>query len=80
MRRQALLIAVATAIFGLAAACVLSLASCAAHPSPSQTAEVAAYQARELACIAEAGIKVAADECRCNVKAAYFRDCDGGVP
>lgn len=47
-------------------------------PSPSDTAQVAAYEAEQLACIAEAGDKADADMCRNTVKAKYGRPYDAG--
>ena len=36
------------------------------------------YTAKQLECVAEAGTRVAADECRCSVRAAYGHPCDAG--
>ena len=51
-----------------------------AVPSPSDEAQVAAYTAEQMACVAEAGAKYEAERCVCQVRVRYGRDCDGGAP
>jgi len=49
-----------------------ALVACAQPPS------VSAYEAQQRACVADAGTREAADECRCAVKAKFGNPCDAG--
>lgn len=77
MRRSELFIAlVVLAGVGAGVSVLLALDGCL-PPAPSLDA--ASYGAAQLACVAEAGTKQEADECRCLVQARYGRKCTGYV-
>lgn len=78
---SAILIIVALLLLGGLAALAIYLVGCASFPSPSDQAAVTAYEAEQLACVAEAGTQLEADRCRCAVHEKYGRPCtmDGGA-
>ena len=64
----------------VAAVVIVMLALNGCGLPPGAPLDAAAYEAEQMACIADAGTADEANQCRCAVQARYGRDCSAYVP